>query len=1104
MAIKLADAFVAITGDSTGLDKELNKQKHNINGWLSNIGQGIAQGIGQALFQSVIGTFRAVRNEIDKSIKFASDLEEAVNKTNVAFADSAKMILEWSETSAEAFGQSQRQALEAASTFGLLFRTMGLTTEESARMSMTLVELASDMASINNITVDEAMLKIRSGLVGETEPLRTVGVLLNAVAVEAKAVEMGLAGSTEEISEQDKVMARYQLILEQTTLTQGDFARTSDELANAQRTLSAQTEDASTQLGRFFLPIQLAFTKGMSVLIAKVLPWGMQIMDSFATGLAHGIRAILPVLAQVRALFSYWLKPGSPPRLLPELTMWAKQTAEEYLHGWTLADFDAIRAMGSTIESIMRSFVGSGETSQEDLVSRIFGTSRGIHEAVREFRILGHVGEDTLLRIADAAGPAGHGIASVVRQYFELEKATMQVTKAQDALNAKSDHYAELLRPVNEELDGIRTRQRQIRQQEELKELGDLLSDPRGTTTEKELARLRVQEIQAEDRLTGLEKERDAELDKAQVRLTAAQKQQEVQRTLFAIAQASLEQQTKNNALLGEEIALRKQIAAEVAAVETKRLAELEAQEREHAATVENIADAYLRWRLATTDEVGQLAILKEQLALTQEGSAEHFDLLSDIFALEERIAATREKGGGGDGDLLIPGTDDPEAILETSQGITDLAAALDEAFAVIAGGEGRTVELAPAWQSFADTLENIGKFAQATAGYVQYFIDILFGKNPESPIAEGEDPFAGNFWLAGFVPFIGGVAEFVKALVAGDGIWTVSWRTFKEIVSGVLTQVDPEADPTTYGFYAFLNNKLIPAVDLIIAGQGVWKTVWDTFNTIVDETLASVDPEADPTTYGFYAFLNNKLIPAVDLIVAGQGVWKTLWDTFNTIVDETLASVDPEQEPTKYGAFAFLKENVIPAVNALRDGDWKTAWDSLGGTAIDSFVDGFERAALGSARFQAWAELSLAVGTGDTAGVFKALGKLFTGGVAPGLPPTHPEAPGERGGGTLLPGTEEGWKKLFKDALRDALPSLRQGTPFFIQPQPQSFSPPSIAPPPLALGGVGASTIDSNNVTLQVVQYIGPGEDTGGAAVAAERGMNSIRDYIINQRVNG
>lgn len=201
------------------------------------------------------------------SIKAASDLNESMNKVDVVFGQSATSVQAWATTAAESFGQSQRQALEAAGTFGNLFTTMGMGVEESAKMSMGLVELASDLASFNNIDPTVALEKLRAGLVGEVEPLRTLGINLSAAAVQAKAMEMGLADANGQLSQSALAQARYALILEQSKNAQGDFARTSDGLANSQRILKAELADAAAQLGQQLLPYALKAVQAITSLV---------------------------------------------------------------------------------------------------------------------------------------------------------------------------------------------------------------------------------------------------------------------------------------------------------------------------------------------------------------------------------------------------------------------------------------------------------------------------------------------------------------------------------------------------------------------------------------------------------------------------------------------------------------------------------------------------------------------------------------------------------------------------------------------------------------------------------------------------------------------
>ena len=204
-----------------------------------------------------------------KVVQSASDLNESISKSNVIFGSSAKAIQGWAATADEALGLSQTAALEAAGNFAILGQSAGLTGVELNTFSTDLTELAADLASFNNTTTDEAITALAAGLRGESEPLRRFGVLLSESAVQAKAMEMGLAETSKELTDQDKVLARNALILEQTTLQQGDFARTADGAANQQRILAAEVENSRAAIGEGLLP---AYRDLLGVLV-NVADW---------------------------------------------------------------------------------------------------------------------------------------------------------------------------------------------------------------------------------------------------------------------------------------------------------------------------------------------------------------------------------------------------------------------------------------------------------------------------------------------------------------------------------------------------------------------------------------------------------------------------------------------------------------------------------------------------------------------------------------------------------------------------------------------------------------------------------------------------------------
>ncbi len=203
----------------------------------------------------------AVGDFVNGSIDAASDLNESMSKSGVIFGSASDDVEKFAETADKSLGLSKAAALEAAASFGNLFLGAGRTQKDAAGLSKAMVGLAGDLASFNNLDPTETLEKLRSGLTGEAEPLRAVGVFLTEAKVKAKAMELGLADAHGELTEGEKVLARYQIILDETGTAQGDFARTSDELANAERTKNAELANLQAKAGLAFLPIAKEVTK---------------------------------------------------------------------------------------------------------------------------------------------------------------------------------------------------------------------------------------------------------------------------------------------------------------------------------------------------------------------------------------------------------------------------------------------------------------------------------------------------------------------------------------------------------------------------------------------------------------------------------------------------------------------------------------------------------------------------------------------------------------------------------------------------------------------------------------------------------------------------
>jgi len=296
---------VAITADTSAYTAGVRKAQQGTDqlGASAKKNTGLVQRFGTQMTVAGTAGLVALGALAKASVDAASNLAESQSKVGVVFGDSADEIRAWAKDSARAFGQSEQQALEAAGTFGNLFTAMGITGDKAQDMSTSMVELAADLASFNNIGVDEALEKIRAGLVGEAEPLRTLGVNLSAATIEAEAMALGLGAAGKELTAAEKAQGAYSLILKQTTTAQGDFARTSDGLANQQRIHAAEFENAKASLGQSLLPVMTEVTGVASDLLAGFaqLPKGVQTSTLALAALGAGLLILLPRIAATTA-----------------------------------------------------------------------------------------------------------------------------------------------------------------------------------------------------------------------------------------------------------------------------------------------------------------------------------------------------------------------------------------------------------------------------------------------------------------------------------------------------------------------------------------------------------------------------------------------------------------------------------------------------------------------------------------------------------------------------------------------------------------------------------------------------------------------------------
>jgi hypothetical protein len=193
------------------------------------------------------------------SIKLASDLNEVQNVVDVTFGKSASQIDAWSKTALNSFGLSELQAKQFSGTMGAMLKSSGVTGESMVKMSQNLTGLSGDMASFYNLSQEDAFEKIRSGISGETEPLKQLGINMSVANLEAFAMSKGIKTSYQDMDQASQTLLRYNYLLTVSKDAQGDFSRTQGGYANQVRLFQTNMQQLGATIGQKVLPYLTQF-----------------------------------------------------------------------------------------------------------------------------------------------------------------------------------------------------------------------------------------------------------------------------------------------------------------------------------------------------------------------------------------------------------------------------------------------------------------------------------------------------------------------------------------------------------------------------------------------------------------------------------------------------------------------------------------------------------------------------------------------------------------------------------------------------------------------------------------------------------------------------
>lgn len=245
-----------------------NQQLNGIAGKAS----GMVGGAFKKLGGIIAGAFAvgAIVNFGREAINLASDLQEVQNVVDVTFGSMSAEVDAWSKSTLTAFGLSELSAKRYSSTIGAMMKSSGLAGVQMKDMSKKLIELSADMASFYNLSNDMAFEKIRSGISGETEPLKQLGINMSVANMEAFALSQGITKSYQAMNQAEQTLLRYNYLMSVTKDAQGDFTRTSDSWANQVKVMGEQWRIFQGTMGAGFINILTPIVKGINFIIQKL------------------------------------------------------------------------------------------------------------------------------------------------------------------------------------------------------------------------------------------------------------------------------------------------------------------------------------------------------------------------------------------------------------------------------------------------------------------------------------------------------------------------------------------------------------------------------------------------------------------------------------------------------------------------------------------------------------------------------------------------------------------------------------------------------------------------------------------------------------------
>ena len=276
-ANSLGTSIKNMTTKTLSAPKALKSLNASLKSTVSQIKQ-VKNGILSAL--GVVGGITAIISGIKKSIDVRSDVTEAQNVIDVTFGRYKDLVEDMAKTSIRDFGISELAVKNTAGRYQAMGTAAGIARKEMAKMSVTLTGLSADMASFYNQNQEDVAKSLQSVFTGETEPLRKYGIDLTQATLKEWAMKQGLDANIQSMSQAEKIMLRYNYVLDNSAAAQGDFARTSGTWANQIKVLKEQLMQLASVLGTAFINTLKPLVTALNKALASIIEFAVKVVNA--------------------------------------------------------------------------------------------------------------------------------------------------------------------------------------------------------------------------------------------------------------------------------------------------------------------------------------------------------------------------------------------------------------------------------------------------------------------------------------------------------------------------------------------------------------------------------------------------------------------------------------------------------------------------------------------------------------------------------------------------------------------------------------------------------------------------------------------------------